>query len=131
MTTVTDIQKLLEEWEKAKAETAAALVVIATEQALRKKVIAAAFPSPEEGVNKFSLENGWVLKATCPVTRTVDEAVAVGERIAASPVLRLGGVTGYEGAFAHDTSAEALTSRVRTRIIGTVTFKYFFIINLL
>ena len=74
MTTVTDIQKLLEEWEKAKAETAAALVVIATEQALRKKVIAAAFPSPEEGVNKFSLENGWVLKATCPVTRTVDEA---------------------------------------------------------
>ncbi|KXP00431.1 alanine racemase [Tsukamurella tyrosinosolvens] len=40
--------------------------------------------------------------------RTVDEAVAIGERIAASPRLRLGGVTGYEGAFAHDTSAAAL-----------------------
>lgn len=40
--------------------------------------------------------------------RTVDEAVAIGERVAASPRLRLGGVTGYEGAFAHDTSAAAL-----------------------
>lgn len=40
--------------------------------------------------------------------RTVDEAFAIGERIAAAPRLRLGGVTGYEGAFAHDTSAAAL-----------------------
>ncbi|TWS26688.1 amino acid deaminase [Tsukamurella sputi] len=40
--------------------------------------------------------------------RTVDEAHAIGERVAASPRLRLGGVTGYEGAFAHDTSAAAL-----------------------
>lgn len=40
--------------------------------------------------------------------RTVDEAFAIGERIAASPRLRLGGVAGYEGAFAHDTSAAAL-----------------------
>lgn len=42
--------------------------------------------------------------------RTVDEAVALGQRIAASPRLRLGGVTGYEGAFAHDTSAAALAT---------------------
>ncbi len=40
--------------------------------------------------------------------RTVDEAVAIGERIAASPRLRLGGVTGYEGAFAHDGTDAAL-----------------------
>lgn len=40
--------------------------------------------------------------------RTVDEAFAIGERVAASARLRLGGVTGYEGAFAHDTTAEAL-----------------------
>lgn len=42
--------------------------------------------------------------------RTVDEAFAIGERIAASERLRLGGVTGYEGAFAHDTSAAALAT---------------------
>ncbi|WP_040767784.1 amino acid deaminase [Tsukamurella sp. 1534] len=40
--------------------------------------------------------------------RTVDEAYAIAERVAGSARLRLGGVTGYEGAFAHDTSAEAL-----------------------
>ena len=69
-----EIQNLLAEWEKAKAAVPAATAVIAREQDLRKKVIAAAFPSPEEGVNKLGLANGWVLKATCPVTRTVDEA---------------------------------------------------------
>lgn len=40
--------------------------------------------------------------------RTVDDGYAIGERVAASGRLRLGGVTGYEGAFAHDTSAESL-----------------------
>lgn len=44
--------------------------------------------------------------------RTVDEAVAVAERIAASGVLRLSGVSGYEGALAHDRSEPAL-ARVR------------------
>ncbi|MET9326511.1 amino acid deaminase [Tsukamurella sp. NPDC003166] len=42
--------------------------------------------------------------------RSVDEGFEIGRRIAASDRLRLGGVTGYEGAFAHDTSAEALTT---------------------
>lgn len=40
--------------------------------------------------------------------RSIDDAVAIGERIAASPVLRLGGVTGYEGAFAHHDDASSL-----------------------
>lgn len=39
--------------------------------------------------------------------RTVPEAVAVAERIVRSPVLRLAGVAGYEGALAHDRSAAA------------------------
>lgn len=44
--------------------------------------------------------------------RSVDEAMGVAERIAASGVLRLAGVAGYEGALAHDASAASL-SRVR------------------
>ncbi|CAM3711831.1 amino acid deaminase [Tsukamurella strandjordii] len=42
--------------------------------------------------------------------RSIDDAYAIGERIAASERLRLGGVTGYEGAFAHDTSAASLAT---------------------
>ena len=45
--------------------------------------------------------------------RTIDEAVAVAERIAASDALRLAGVSGYEGALAHDASEHSL-ARVRT-----------------
>ncbi|MDF3309999.1 amino acid deaminase [Rhodococcus sp. T2V] len=44
--------------------------------------------------------------------RSVAEAVAVAERIGESPALRLAGVSGYEGALAHDASEESL-ARVR------------------
>ena len=71
---IDEIQNLLAEWEKAKAAVPAAALVISREQDLRKKVISAVFPEPAEGVNKFDLANGWALKATCPVTRTVDDA---------------------------------------------------------
>lgn len=71
---IDEIQNLLAEWEQAKAAVPAAAQVIAREQDLRKKVIATVFPAPNEGVNKFDLANGWALKATCPVTRTVDDA---------------------------------------------------------
>lgn len=40
--------------------------------------------------------------------RTVDEARAVAERIAASDVLRLSGVAGYEGILGHDRSVATL-----------------------
>ncbi len=40
--------------------------------------------------------------------RTIDEAIAIAERIAASDVLRLAGVAGYEGSLAHDRSAPAI-----------------------
>ena len=71
---IDEIQNLLAEWEKAKAAVPAAALVISREQDLRKKVIATVFPAPSEGANKFDLANGWALKATCPVTRTVDDA---------------------------------------------------------
>lgn len=44
--------------------------------------------------------------------RTLDEAVAVADRVATSTVLRLAGVSGYEGALAHDAS-DASLARVR------------------
>jgi len=40
--------------------------------------------------------------------RSEDHAVAVAERVAASPTLRLRGVAGYEGALAHERTPEAL-----------------------
>lgn len=42
--------------------------------------------------------------------RTVEEAVRVARRIAASPVLRLAGVAGYEGSLGHDRSPAALAA---------------------
>ncbi|NUU07361.1 alanine racemase [Leifsonia sp. C5G2] len=42
--------------------------------------------------------------------RSPEEAVAVAERIAASPVLRLAGVSGYEGSLGHDRSPAALAA---------------------
>jgi len=40
--------------------------------------------------------------------RSLDAAEAVARRVAASPVLRLAGVAGYEGSLGHDRSARAL-----------------------
>ena len=42
--------------------------------------------------------------------RTVDAAVAVAERVAAAPALRLAGVAGYEGSLAHDRSEPGMRS---------------------
>ncbi|MFK4730716.1 alanine racemase [Agromyces mediolanus] len=42
--------------------------------------------------------------------RTLEAAVAVARRIVASPVLRLAGVAGYEGALAHDRSAAGVAA---------------------
>ncbi|MRG61119.1 hypothetical protein GE115_14780 [Agromyces sp. CFH 90414] len=42
--------------------------------------------------------------------RSVDEATAVAGRVAASPVLRLAGVAGYEGSLGHDRSTAALAA---------------------
>lgn len=42
--------------------------------------------------------------------RSVDEAVAVVRRVADSPVLRLAGVAGYEGALGHDRADETIAT---------------------
>ncbi len=51
--------------------------------------------------------------------RTVQEAMAVARAVAAAPTLRLAGVTGYEGALAHDASQESL-DRVRAYLLELV-----------
>ncbi|WEG08839.1 alanine racemase [Microbacterium horticulturae] len=45
--------------------------------------------------------------------RTIEAAVAVAERVAATPALRLAGVAGYEGSLAHERTDAALNA-VRT-----------------
>ncbi|MFF2050766.1 alanine racemase [Leifsonia sp. NPDC058194] len=53
--------------------------------------------------------------------RTIDEALAVGRAVAASPALRLAGVAGYEGALAHDARPEALaTVRAYLETLGAL-----------
>lgn len=42
--------------------------------------------------------------------RTAEEASAIARAVAASPVLRLAGVAGYEGALAHDARPESLAT---------------------
>jgi len=42
--------------------------------------------------------------------RSLDDARQLAERVAASPVLRLAGVAGYEGSLGHDRSATALSA---------------------
>lgn len=49
--------------------------------------------------------------------RGLDAALAVAEAVAASPVLRLAGVAGYEGALAHDATPESL-ARVQAYLEG-------------
>lgn len=68
------LQELLARWDSAKKALPAAAYAIKLEQDLRKQVIAAAWPSPVEGANNLDLAAGWKLKATCPLTREVDEA---------------------------------------------------------
>lgn len=51
--------------------------------------------------------------------RTVPEAIEVAKRVAASDVVRLAGVSGYEGSLAHDRTAASLEA-VRTYLRGQV-----------
>ena len=45
----------------------------AKEAALRLKLFKSVFVEPKEGTNKFNLAAGYVLKATLPISRKVDQ----------------------------------------------------------
>lgn len=65
---------LLQQWVKAEEEAKAVKPIIAKELALRKKVFASFLAEPKEGTNYVELGNGWRLKLTHKLSRTVDEA---------------------------------------------------------
>lgn len=44
------------------------------EMKLRKEIFDACFPDPVEGTNKIDMPEGWVLKGTYKLTRSLDEA---------------------------------------------------------
>lgn len=55
----------------------------AKESALRKQIFGAAFDNPVEGTNNHELDDGYVLKAKYPLTRTIDEGAlaAITEKL--------------------------------------------------
>lgn len=75
--------QLLVEWELALMATKEAKLIIAKELKLRKEVIAALFPLPNEGTNILDLSSGWRLKYIHKLERKLDEAVlpAVNEQL--------------------------------------------------
>ncbi|MFC4138422.1 MULTISPECIES: alanine racemase [unclassified Microbacterium] len=80
---------------------------LATVDAMERGLRAAGVPRPVDVCVELGAEGGRT------GARSHDEAVAVAERIAASDVLRLAGVAGYEGSLAHDRSDAGLAA-VRT-----------------
>lgn len=64
-----------------------------TERAYREALFAAAFPSPEEGVNEFKLPDGRVVKGTYKLTRKLDaeklEELVKGRKVTAKVAERI------------------------------------------
>lgn len=60
----------LEQWRLATLELAR---IKEQEMKLRKELFAEGFPLTDEGANALDLQDGWVLKATVPYTRTLDQ----------------------------------------------------------
>lgn len=77
---------------------------IATVEAMEEALLSTGTPRPVD----VCVELGGAGGRTG--ARSIEEAVRVAERIAASSVLRLAGVAGYEGSLAHDRSAAALVA---------------------
>lgn len=67
--------ELLTRWSKAASDVVACKPLIEAEQALRKEVFAAFFPSPVEGTNTVELPASYKLKAKYPIERKVDAAM--------------------------------------------------------
>ena len=64
-------QKTLEEWYQSQVELARAK---ANEIVLRMRIFKHYFPDPKEGTNTFALADGYELKGTHKINRSVEEA---------------------------------------------------------
>ncbi|MFD5213998.1 alanine racemase [Microbacterium sp. NPDC058345] len=77
---------------------------IATVEAMEHGLLAAGTPRAADVCIELGASGGRT------GARSIAEAVRIAERIAASPVLRLAGVSGYEGSLAHDRSTTAVAA---------------------
>ncbi|WP_300267447.1 alanine racemase [Microbacterium sp.] len=77
---------------------------LATVEAMEAPLRDAHTPRPVDVLVEIGAEGGRT------GARTIAEAIEIAERIAASDVLRLAGVAGYEGCLAHDRSDAALAA---------------------
>ncbi|EQM75744.1 hypothetical protein L687_01540 [Microbacterium maritypicum MF109] len=77
---------------------------VATVETMEAALLSTATPRPVDVCVELGGEGGRT------GARSIAEAVRVAERIAASSVLRLAGVAGYEGSLAHDRSPAALAA---------------------
>ncbi|MFJ4045806.1 alanine racemase [Microbacterium sp. NPDC089987] len=75
---------------------------LATVDAMEQGLRAVGVPRPVDVCVELGAEGGRT------GARSIAEAVQIAERLAASDVLRLAGVAGYEGSLAHDRSAPGL-----------------------
>lgn len=66
------LSEMLSQWHQLQSQLS---VVKVHELRLRNLLFGELFPNPVEGTNKFSLTDGYVLKAKHVINRTVDEAV--------------------------------------------------------
>lgn len=66
-----DYLTYLAQWAKI---SAAAKLLSETEMAMRKSIVASTFPNAKEGVNTHALPDGRKVKATCKVSRSLDES---------------------------------------------------------
>ena len=67
--------ELMIQWHAARAELAAAKLIVEKEMELRKLVVASFFPEAKEGTNNADLGDGWKLKFTNNFEYKLDEAV--------------------------------------------------------
>lgn len=79
-----DMQDLIA-WDQAKQELARWK---AAEMLLRTKIFKAAFPTPKEGTNNFTLESGYILKGKYSLNRDIDP----GELFARTEAFREAGI---------------------------------------
>jgi hypothetical protein len=75
-------------WQDIKARIALMKTDVTAEQLLRKKIFAGFFPAPVEGTNTYNLAAGYVLKASYPIDRKVDNNVF----LALKATLVIGGI---------------------------------------
>lgn len=76
------------------------------EMLLRKKIFAARFPNPREGVNKFELAAGYIMRGQYKLERKIDEAMLfLHHKEIAEQGIDIGSLVKTENVYKLDTKA--------------------------